>query len=281
MIMEDNQVDCPGKPDHLAPRAPIEYNSILITLNQLGIIPNNSIPDAMILLASCLLPEEGHAALASSRTWRDIPSSVIPETANRPSPLDTFLEDMAMRGHPASHHEPSDSLIIIYVAIVRRYACDINRTTAVAVEQTSDSPLLFAPRFARGQGAPSSRPNPDRAALHNPVPAQQAGAQVQQFTQHPKLQAYHHPTQPPASPRSRRQKVWDKTKFKVVVVDEAHIARKMNGTFNHILRNLQCKSLLYVSGTPIMSTGRDLWDRCRVHCGDTGIDADLEIGRGQ
>ncbi|KEY72384.1 hypothetical protein S7711_10413 [Stachybotrys chartarum IBT 7711] len=78
-----------------------------------------------------------------------------------------------------------------------------------------------------------------------------------------------------------RQKVWDKTKFNVVVVDEAHIARKMNGTFNHILRNLQCKSLLYVSGTPIVSTGRDLWDRCRVHCGDTGIDADLEIGRGQ
>ncbi|KAF5963589.1 hypothetical protein FBULB1_13287 [Fusarium bulbicola] len=55
-----------------------------------------------------------------------------------------------------------------------------------------------------------------------------------------------------------KAEAFSKATFEFVVADEAHNAKKLNGIYNHMLRILDWKKLLWVSGTPILSSFKDL-----------------------
>ncbi|CZR36035.1 uncharacterized protein FPRO_03705 [Fusarium proliferatum ET1] len=55
-----------------------------------------------------------------------------------------------------------------------------------------------------------------------------------------------------------KDKAFSKATFEFIVADDAHIAKKLNGIYNHMLRLLDWKKLLWVTGTPVQSSFRDL-----------------------
>ncbi|KAF5238735.1 hypothetical protein FANTH_10233 [Fusarium anthophilum] len=62
-----------------------------------------------------------------------------------------------------------------------------------------------------------------------------------------------------------------------IVADEALNAKKLNGTYNHMLRLLDWKMLLWVSGTPILSSLKDLLSLLRVTGATYGIEPDVDF----
>ncbi|KAI9172675.1 hypothetical protein HJFPF1_02185 [Paramyrothecium foliicola] len=51
---------------------------------------------------------------------------------------------------------------------------------------------------------------------------------------------------------------WENARFQYLIVDEAHMAKKVNGTFNHCCDMINHETLVAVTGTPIVSTLQDL-----------------------
>lgn len=50
----------------------------------------------------------------------------------------------------------------------------------------------------------------------------------------------------------------DKMTWEFVVADEAHNAKKPNSMYNHVLRLLKWEKILWVTGTPILTSLKDL-----------------------
>ncbi|KAF5584723.1 snf2 family helicase [Fusarium subglutinans] len=55
-----------------------------------------------------------------------------------------------------------------------------------------------------------------------------------------------------------KDEAFSKATFEFIVADDAHIAKRLNGMYNHMLRLLDWKKLLWVTGTPVQSSFRDL-----------------------
>ncbi|QPC60884.1 hypothetical protein HYE67_003115 [Fusarium culmorum] len=55
-----------------------------------------------------------------------------------------------------------------------------------------------------------------------------------------------------------RQSALDSIVFEHVIADDAHLAKKPNGVYNHMLQLINWNKLLWVTGTPILSSLQDL-----------------------
>ncbi|CVK94439.1 uncharacterized protein FMAN_03543 [Fusarium mangiferae] len=55
-----------------------------------------------------------------------------------------------------------------------------------------------------------------------------------------------------------KNKAFSNATFEFIVADDAHVAKRLNGIYNHMLRLLDWKKLLWVTGTPVQSSFRDL-----------------------
>ncbi|KAJ4307520.1 hypothetical protein N0V84_012674 [Fusarium piperis] len=63
-------------------------------------------------------------------------------------------------------------------------------------------------------------------------------------------------------------------KFEFLVVDEAHIAKKFDGSYNNVFRHFKWSTLLWVTGTPLSSSLRDLISPLSLMWRATGIQWD-------
>ncbi|KAF5547475.1 snf2 family helicase [Fusarium mexicanum] len=74
-----------------------------------------------------------------------------------------------------------------------------------------------------------------------------------------------------------KDEAFSKATFEFIVADDAHIAKKLNGMYNHMLRLLDWKKLLWVTGTPVQSSFRDLLSPLSLMWAAYGIELDVDI----
>lgn len=72
-------------------------------------------------------------------------------------------------------------------------------------------------------------------------------------------------------------KAFSKATFEFIVADDAHVAKKLNGIYNHMLRLLDWKKLLWVTGTPVQSSFRDLLSPLSLMWAAYGIELDVDL----